>query len=49
MPTIVWIAIIAFALGEAALIHYLLGQIKRMTEDPYDPEWMDYEKWRKTR
>ena len=43
------IAVVICAIGEAALIDYLWNQIRRMKEDPYDREWMDYLKWRQSR
>ena len=46
---LVTIAVAIFALGEAALIYYLWDQVRRMKEDPYDREWMDYQKWRGSR
>lgn len=46
---IVIAALIVFVIGETALISYLWNQIRRMKEDPYDREWMDYKKWRKSR
>ena len=42
-------AAVICAIGEAALISYLWDQIRRMREDPYDREWMDYKKWRNSR
>lgn len=45
---LVTIAIAVFAIGELALIDYLVDQIRRMKEDPY-AKWMDYPKWRDSR
>lgn len=49
MSNIVIIAMVVFIFGEAALISYLWDQVRRMKEDPYDREWMDYRKWRESR
>lgn len=43
------IALVVCIIGEAALIDYLWNQICRMNEDPYDREWMDYTRWRRSR
>lgn len=49
MTTIVIAALIITVVGEAALIGYLRDQVVRMKEDPFDRDWMDYRKWRKSR
>lgn len=49
MTNIVIAALTVFVIGEAALIDYLWNQVKRMKEDPYDREWMNYRKWRESR
>lgn len=38
-----------FALGEFLMIVMLIDELKRIHEEPYDPEWMDKEKWGRTR
>lgn len=49
MKTLLIIAAVVTVIGETALIDYLIGQIRRMKEDPFDREWMDYRKWRESR
>lgn len=46
---LVTIAITVCAIGEFALIDYLWDQLRRMKEDPYDRDWMDWRKWRQSR
>ena len=46
---LVTIALVVFCIGELALIDYLWDQIRRMKEDPYDREWMNWKKWRNSR
>ena len=49
MTTISICALIITVVGEAALISYLWDQVCRMKEDPFNIEWMDYDKWRRSR
>lgn len=43
-------AIIVCVIGIAALITYLLHRYDmKQDNEPYDPRWMDREKWRKSR
>lgn len=43
------IALVVFCIGEAALIDYLWVQLRRMKEDQYNRDWMDWRKWRQSR
>lgn len=46
---LVTIAVVVCAVGELALIDYLWNQVRRMREDPYDRDWMHYQRWKESR
>lgn len=42
-------AIVVAVIGVMALGIYIGREISRAGDEGYDPEWMDYEKWRGSR
>ena len=46
---IVTAAVLVAVIGVAALCVYVWRQIIRAGDETFDPEWMDYQKWRESR